>query len=171
MGVNLGEEVGYTIRFDDKSNAQRTRIKFLTDGILLREMMSDPLLSRSANPAPNSSNLLPRPKLSAAPANSYSVIMVDEAHERSLYTDVLLGLLKKIQKRRKELRVRILSASQTLHTRHNPATAARLARAVRLLLLLICSPASAPVVVVAVAVSAAVATAARRRSPPPSPPR
>ena len=137
MGVNLGEEVGYTIRFDDKSNAQRTRIKFLTDGILLREMMSDPLLSRSANPAPNSSNLLPRPKLSAAPANSYSVIMVDEAHERSLYTDVLLGLLKKIQKRRKELRVRILSASQTLHTRHNPATAARLARAVRLLLLLI----------------------------------
>jgi hypothetical protein len=46
MGVNLGEEVGYTIRFDDKSNPQRTRIKFLTDGILLREMMSDPLLSR-----------------------------------------------------------------------------------------------------------------------------
>ena len=46
MGVNLGEEVGYTIRFDDKSNANRTRIKFATDGILLREMMGDPLLSR-----------------------------------------------------------------------------------------------------------------------------
>jgi hypothetical protein len=46
MGVNLGEEVGYTIRFDDKSNPSRTRIKFATDGILLREMMGDPLLSR-----------------------------------------------------------------------------------------------------------------------------
>ncbi len=70
MGVKLGEDVGYTIRFDDKSSP-KTRIKYLTDGMLLREMMLDPLLSR------------------------YSVIMLDEAHERSLYTDILVGLIKK----------------------------------------------------------------------------
>ncbi|XP_024992633.1 probable pre-mRNA-splicing factor ATP-dependent RNA helicase DEAH9 isoform X1 [Cynara cardunculus var. scolymus] len=87
MGVNLGEEVGYTIRFEDVTNSDLTRIKFLTDGVLLREMMDDPLLSK------------------------YSVIMVDEAHERSLSTDILLGLLKKIQRRRPELRLIIASAT------------------------------------------------------------
>lgn len=64
-----------------------TRIKFLTDGVLLREMMDDPLLTK------------------------YSVIMVDEAHERSISTDIVLGLLKKIQKRRPELRLIISSAT------------------------------------------------------------
>ncbi|KAL3522410.1 hypothetical protein ACH5RR_015244 [Cinchona calisaya] len=87
MGVKLGEEVGYTIRFEDITNTDLTRIKFLTDGVLLREMMDDPLLSK------------------------YSVIMVDEAHERSLSTDILLGLLKKIQRRRPELRLIISSAT------------------------------------------------------------
>ncbi|KAL7129909.1 hypothetical protein ABFS83_13G099700 [Erythranthe nasuta] len=87
MGVKLGEEVGYTIRFEDITNPELTRIKFLTDGVLLREMMDDPLLSK------------------------YSVIMVDEAHERSLATDILLGLLKKIQRRRPELRLIISSAT------------------------------------------------------------
>ncbi|KAL8192178.1 hypothetical protein R6Q57_028040 [Mikania cordata] len=87
MGVKLGEEVGYTIRFEDVTNSDLTRIKFLTDGVLLREMMDDPLLSK------------------------YSVIMVDEAHERSLSTDILLGLLKKIQRRRPELRLIIASAT------------------------------------------------------------
>ncbi|KAL0398516.1 UNVERIFIED_CONTAM: putative pre-splicing factor ATP-dependent RNA helicase DEAH9 [Sesamum radiatum] len=87
MGVKLGEEVGYTIRFEDITNSELTRIKFLTDGVLLREMMDDPLLSK------------------------YSVIMVDEAHERSLSTDILLGLLKKIQRRRAELRLIISSAT------------------------------------------------------------
>ncbi|XP_023743876.1 probable pre-mRNA-splicing factor ATP-dependent RNA helicase DEAH9 [Lactuca sativa] len=87
MGVKLGEEVGYTIRFEDVTNSELTRIKFLTDGVLLREMMDDPLLSK------------------------YSVIMVDEAHERSLSTDILLGLLKKIQRRRPELRLIIASAT------------------------------------------------------------
>ncbi|KAL2629866.1 hypothetical protein R1flu_014552 [Riccia fluitans] len=87
MGVSVGAEVGYSIRFEEVTTPGKTRIKFLTDGVLIREMMADPLLSK------------------------YSVIMVDEAHERSVTTDVLLGLLKKIQKRRPELRVIIASAT------------------------------------------------------------
>ena len=86
MKCTLGEEVGYSIRFEDLTSA-KTRIKFLTDGLLLREALADPLLSR------------------------YSVIMVDEAHERSLSSDVLLGILKKIRKRRPELRIVISSAT------------------------------------------------------------
>ena len=66
----LGSEVGYLIRFEDQTS-QQTRIKYMTDGMLFRETMIDPLLSR------------------------YSVIMIDEAHERSLYTDILLGVIKK----------------------------------------------------------------------------
>ncbi|XP_021766037.1 probable pre-mRNA-splicing factor ATP-dependent RNA helicase DEAH9 [Chenopodium quinoa] len=87
MGVKLGEEVGYVIRFEDVTTPGVTKIKFLTDGVLLREMMDDPLLSK------------------------YSVVMVDEAHERSISTDVVLGLLKKIQRRRPELRLIISSAT------------------------------------------------------------
>jgi ATP-dependent RNA helicase DDX35 len=86
MRCKVGEEVGYSIRFEDLTSAA-TRIKFLTDGMLLREALVDPLLSR------------------------YSVIMVDEAHERSLSTDVLLGTLKKICKRRPELRIVVSSAT------------------------------------------------------------
>lgn len=86
MRCKVGEEVGYSIRFEDQTSAS-TRIKFLTDGMLLREALVDPLLSR------------------------YSVIMVDEAHERSLSTDVLLGILKKIMKRRPELRIIVSSAT------------------------------------------------------------
>lgn len=82
----LGQQVGYSIRFEDVTSAT-TRIKFLTDGLLLREALVDPLLSR------------------------YSVIMVDEAHERSLSSDVLLGVLKKIRKRRPELRIVVSSAT------------------------------------------------------------
>ena len=86
MDCKVGEDVGYSIRFEDLTSA-KTRIKFLTDGLLLREALADPLLSR------------------------YSVIMVDEAHERSLSSDVLLGVLKKIMKRRPELRIIISSAT------------------------------------------------------------
>ncbi|KAK0661795.1 putative ATP-dependent RNA helicase DHX35-like protein [Lasiodiplodia hormozganensis] len=86
MGCNLGQDVGYSIRFEDVTSAA-TRIKFLTDGMLLREALVDPLLSR------------------------YSVIMVDEAHERSLSSDLLLGLLKKIRKKRPELRIIVSSAT------------------------------------------------------------
>lgn len=86
MNCKVGDEVGYSIRFEDVTSA-KTRIKFLTDGLLLREALVDPLLSR------------------------YSVIMVDEAHERSLSTDILLGILKKIHKKRPELRIIISSAT------------------------------------------------------------
>ncbi|KAK6070540.1 helicase associated domain-containing protein [Seiridium cupressi] len=86
VGCELGTEVGYSIRFEDVTSAA-TKIKFLTDGLLIREALVDPLLSR------------------------YSVIMVDEAHERSISTDILLGLLKKILRRRPELRVIISSAT------------------------------------------------------------
>ncbi|KAG5292821.1 pre-mRNA-splicing factor [Histoplasma ohiense] len=86
MRCKVGEDVGYSIRFEDVTSSL-TRIKFLTDGLLLREALVDPLLSR------------------------YSVIMVDEAHERSISTDILLGVLKKIRKRRPELRIVISSAT------------------------------------------------------------
>ncbi|KAF5017227.1 hypothetical protein F66182_10869 [Fusarium sp. NRRL 66182] len=86
VGCELGKEVGYSIRFEDVTSAS-TRIKFLTDGLLIREALVDPLLTR------------------------YSVIMVDEAHERSISTDILLGLLKKIRRKRPELRIIISSAT------------------------------------------------------------
>uniref|UniRef100_A0A251THL1 RNA helicase n=1 Tax=Helianthus annuus TaxID=4232 RepID=A0A251THL1_HELAN len=76
-GVELGQQVGYSIRFEDMTSAL-TRIKYMTDGLLLREALLDPKLSR------------------------YSVIVVDEAHERTVQTDVLLGLLKDVQKKRSQ---------------------------------------------------------------------
>ena len=86
LGTPLGQKVGYSIRFEDVTSAA-TQIKFVTDGLLLREMLVDPLLKR------------------------YSVIMVDEAHERSLSSDVLLSLLKKVLRRREDLRVIVSSAT------------------------------------------------------------
>ncbi|KAG8371749.1 hypothetical protein BUALT_Bualt13G0120400 [Buddleja alternifolia] len=74
-GVTLGQKVGYAVRFEDETSSS-TRIKYMTDGLLLREALLDPYLSR------------------------YSVIIVDEAHERTVHTDVLLGLLKRVQKTR-----------------------------------------------------------------------
>lgn len=67
----LGTEVGYCIRFDDCTN-ESTKIKYMTEGILLRELMSDPLLT------------------------TYAIIVLDEVHERTLMTDIIMGLLKKI---------------------------------------------------------------------------
>jgi len=87
VGTILGDEVGYTIRFEDVSNKERTRILYMTDGMLFRETLVDPLLSR------------------------YSAIMLDEAHERSVYTDLLLGVLKKIRRKRPALRLIVSSAT------------------------------------------------------------
>jgi HrpA-like RNA helicase len=86
QGTNIGERVGYSIRFEDKCSSQ-TRIKFVTDGVLLRECMSDPNLSK------------------------YSVVILDEAHERSLQTDILMGLLRNLQERREDLRIVVMSAT------------------------------------------------------------
>ena len=66
---SVGDEVGYSIRFEDKTS-NRTNIKYVTDGILVRECVMDPNLS------------------------NYSVVILDEAHERSLNTDILFTLVK-----------------------------------------------------------------------------
>ncbi|NXJ58284.1 DHX16 helicase, partial [Spizaetus tyrannus] len=89
MGTKLGNEVGYSIRFED-CTSERTVLKYMTDGMLLREFLTEPDLG------------------------SYSVIMVDEAHERTLHTDVLFGLIKDIARFRPQLKV--LVASATLDT-------------------------------------------------------
>ncbi|GMP51749.1 hypothetical protein CsSME_00017860 [Camellia sinensis var. sinensis] len=87
LGVRLGEEVGYAIRFEDRTS-EKTCIKYLIDGVLLRESLSNPEL------------------------NQYSVIILDEAHERSLNTDILLGLMKRlIRMRASNLKVLITSAT------------------------------------------------------------
>jgi len=86
LDVQLSTYVGYLIRFEDRTSAE-TILKFCTDGMLLREAMNDPLLSR------------------------YSVVILDEAHERTLATDVLFGLLKEVMKNRQDLKVVIMSAT------------------------------------------------------------
>ncbi|CAP95939.1 DEAH-box ATP-dependent RNA helicase prp22 [Penicillium rubens] len=86
VGCKLGAEVGYTIRFEDCTSPD-TKIKYMTDGMLQREILLDPDLKR------------------------YSVIMLDEAHERTIATDILFGLLKKTVKRRPDLRLIITSAT------------------------------------------------------------
>jgi len=93
MDVELGQEVGYTIRFEDVSDPRKTVLKFVTDGMLLREAMHDPLLTK------------------------YSAIVLDECHERTLATDVIMGLLMEILPKRTkdsaegELKVVVMSAT------------------------------------------------------------
>ena len=86
LSVNLGEEVGYQIRFNDQSNEQ-TLVKLMTDGILLAETQNDRFL------------------------NKYQTIIIDEAHERSLNIDFLLGYLKQLLPKRPDLKVIITSAT------------------------------------------------------------
>ncbi|GAA57153.1 ATP-dependent RNA helicase DHX8/PRP22 [Clonorchis sinensis] len=86
FGCRLGQEVGYTIRFED-CTAPETKIKYMTDGMLLRECLIDPDLRQ------------------------YSVIMLDEAHERTIHTDVLFGLLKKAIQKRDDMKLIVTSAT------------------------------------------------------------
>lgn len=86
MECDLGGLVGYSIRFED-CTSPRTRIKYMTDGVLLRESLNEGDLDR------------------------YSAIILDEAHERSLSTDVLMGLLRKILQRRRDLKLIVTSAT------------------------------------------------------------
>ncbi|CAH0546363.1 unnamed protein product [Brassicogethes aeneus] len=80
-----GDTVGYAVRFDACTN--KPKIKYMTEGILIREMMTDPLMK------------------------NYAAIMLDEVHERSMYTDILMGLMKKILRKRRELRLIVTSAT------------------------------------------------------------
>ncbi|KAI1084541.1 P-loop containing nucleoside triphosphate hydrolase protein [Whalleya microplaca] len=86
LDVNLGEQVGYSIRFEDKTSSN-TILKYMTDGMLLREAMHDHDMSR------------------------YSCIILDEAHERTLATDILMALLKQVTKRRPDLKLIVMSAT------------------------------------------------------------
>ena len=90
LGVTWGREVGCKMRFNDDTGRD-TVLKFMTDGILLAEIQSDPLLRR------------------------YSAIILDEAHERSLNIDFLLGYLKTLLQRRRDLKLIVTSA--TIDTR------------------------------------------------------
>ncbi len=87
LSVSLGKQVGYSIRFEDMTESGTTFLKYMTDGMLLREAMNDPDLQR------------------------YSTIILDEAHERTLATDILMGLLKALAKRRNDLKIIVMSAT------------------------------------------------------------
>jgi len=86
VGCRVGEQVGYAIRFEDITGPS-TIIKYMTDGLLVMECLKDPLLA------------------------AYDCIILDEAHERTLHTDVLLGIIKKAIRHRPELKVIITSAT------------------------------------------------------------
>eukprot|EP00741_Cyanophora_paradoxa_P023533 tig00021589_g22735.t1 len=86
FGCRLGQEVGYAIRFEDCTSPE-TVIKYMTDGMLLRECLLDSTL------------------------HQYSLIMLDEAHERTIHTDIMFGLLKQAVKSRPDLKLIVTSAT------------------------------------------------------------
>ncbi|MCD2410103.1 ATP-dependent RNA helicase, partial [Borreliella burgdorferi] len=86
IGVNVGEEVGYKIRFEEITSP-KTKIKLMTDGVLLQELKKDTLLYE------------------------YDVIIIDEAHERSLNIDFILGLIKDISRKRDDFKIIVSSAT------------------------------------------------------------
>jgi ATP-dependent helicase HrpA len=92
LKVELGQEVGYQVRFDDRTNRERTAVKFMTDGILLAETQGDPWL------------------------RNYDTLIIDEAHERSLNIDFILGYLHRLLPERPELKVIVSSATLDAET-------------------------------------------------------
>uniref|UniRef100_A0A915KID7 ATP-dependent RNA helicase DHX35 n=1 Tax=Romanomermis culicivorax TaxID=13658 RepID=A0A915KID7_ROMCU len=106
----LGNDVGYVVRFDECCS-EKAPIKFVTDGILVREIMKDPLLSDYRDEAVPVSLEYQCRFLHKVKHVIFSVIMVDEAHERTIYTDIIIGLLRKIIARRPDLRIIISSAT------------------------------------------------------------
>ena len=86
MDVNCGDVVGYSVRFDSNYNSN-TRLLYMTDGLLLREFVEDPMISK------------------------YGVVIIDEAHERTINTDIILGLLKQLNEIRKDLKIIVMSAT------------------------------------------------------------
>ncbi|MES1921744.1 ATP-dependent RNA helicase [Bonamia ostreae] len=89
MKSALGEKVGYKIRFEDTTSSQ-TKIQFMTDGMLVRDYMADSSLKK------------------------YSVVIIDEAHERTLNTEILFALIKKLMEKRKDLKIIIMSATLSI---------------------------------------------------------
>ena len=87
MNSSLGKTVGYAIRFEQCCTEKVTKIKYMTDGVLLREFLNDPELK------------------------SYDCIIIDEAHERQLHTDILFGLFKELLKIRTDLKLIVSSAT------------------------------------------------------------
>ncbi|KAJ7699384.1 P-loop containing nucleoside triphosphate hydrolase protein [Mycena rosella] len=86
MGTKIGHQVGYSIRFED-CTSHKTVLKYMTDGMLLREFLTSPDLA------------------------DYSALIIDEAHERTLSTDILFVLIKDVARARPELRILISSAT------------------------------------------------------------
>jgi len=86
MGVKLGNEVGFSIRFENNTS-DKTIMQYMTDGMLLREFMTEPDLA------------------------GYSALMIDEAHERTVHTDILLALIKDLSRERPDLKLLISSAT------------------------------------------------------------
>ena len=93
LNTKVGDKVGYCVRFDEKTS-KNTRIKFLTDGMLLREAMSHKNLKK------------------------YGAIIIDEAHERTIHTDILFGILKKIKQQRVKTPLKLIIMSATLDADH-----------------------------------------------------
>lgn len=88
--MSVGDVVGYTVRFEDVTS-KKTKIKYLTDGMLLREAINDRLLTQ------------------------YTIIILDEAHERTIHTDVLFGIVKKAQKVREERKLPPLKVNTLIY--------------------------------------------------------
>lgn len=86
-GTEVGDQVGYRVRFESRVSEEQTKIEYVTDGTLIQMIMSNPLLE------------------------GYAVVMLDDIHERTLNSDLLLALIKKIKTKRSDLKIIISSAT------------------------------------------------------------